>query len=280
MLSSSLQAVMDNPYGVSKKAGEDLLFEYAHKRGAKLYVYRLPNVFGKWCKPNYNSVVATFANNIANDLPIVVNDPNVSMNLIYIDDLLNELMGLIRGISSIKDGFCYIEPVYTVKLGQIVEMLNSFKYSRINYSIPNTEDEFTRKLYATYISYLPINKLSYKLKMNVDNRGSFSEFIKTTDRGQVSINVSKPGVMKGNHWHHSKCEKFLVVSGKGLIRLRKINTTDVIEYKISGDIMEVIDIPPGYVHSIVNIGDSDMVTVIWVNTIFDPENPDTISMEV
>jgi UDP-2-acetamido-2,6-beta-L-arabino-hexul-4-ose reductase len=280
MLASSIQAVLDNPYGVSKKAGEDLLFGYGKETGSKVLIYRFPNVFGKWCKPNYNSAVATFSYNIANDLPITVNDRNVVMNLIYIDDLVKELIQALKGNENKKDDFCYVEPVHTVKLGEIVDLLYSFKESRNDRSIPNTEDPFTKKLYANYLSYLPKDKFSYDLKMNIDHRGSFTEFLKTPDRGQVSINISKPGIVKGNHWHHTKNEKFLVVSGSGVIRFRKIDETEVLEYYVSGDKLQVVDIPPGYTHNIENLGNTDMVTVMWANEKFDPERPDTIFVEV
>lgn len=280
MLASSVQAVLDNPYGISKKAGEDLLFGYGRETDAKVLVYRFPNVFGKWCRPNYNSAVATFSYNIANDLPITVNDRNVVMNLIYIDDLVKELIQALKGNENKKDTFCYVEPVHTVKLGEIVDLLYSFKESRNDRSIPNTADPFTKKLYANYLSYLPKDKFSYDLKMNIDHRGSFTEFLKTPDRGQVSINISKPGIVKGNHWHHTKNEKFLVVSGNGVIRFRKIDETDVLEYYVSGDKLQVVDIPPGYTHNIENLGNTDMVTVMWANEKFDPERPDTIFVEV
>ena len=280
MLASSIQAVLDNPYGISKKAGEDLLFGYSKDTGAKVLIYRFPNVFGKWCRPNYNSAVATFSYNIANDLPIKVNDPNVVMNLIYIDDLVKELINALKGNENRKDEFCYVEPVHTVKLGEIVELLYSFKESRNDRSIPNTADPFTKKLYANYLSYLPKDNFRYDLIMNVDHRGSFTEFLKTPDRGQVSINISKPGIVKGNHWHHTKNEKFLVVSGNGVIRFRKIDETEVLEYYVSGDKLQVVDIPPGYTHNIENLGNTDMVTVMWANEKFDPERPDTIFVEV
>lgn len=280
MLASSIQAVLDNPYGISKKAGEDLLFGYSKDTGAKVLIYRFPNVFGKWCRPNYNSAVATFSYNIANDIPITVNDRNVVMNLIYIDDLVKELIQALKGNENKKDDFCYVEPVHTVKLGEIVDLLYSFKESRNDRSIPNTADPFTKKLYANYLSYLPKDQFSYDLKMNVDNRGSFTEFLKTPDRGQVSINISKPGIVKGNHWHHTKNEKFLVVSGSGVIRFRKIDETEVLEYYVSGDKLQVVDIPPGYTHNIENLGSTDMVTVMWANEKFDPERPDTIFVEV
>ena len=243
-------------------------------------VYRFPNVFGKWCRPNYNSAIATFCHNLARDLPITVNDPDVVLNLVYIDDVVNELINALEGKETRVGDFCEVREVYQKKLGEIVDLIYSFKNSREERSIPNMSDPFTKKLYSTYLSYLPKDKFSYELKMNVDNRGSFTEFIKTLDRGQISVNVSKPGVVKGNHWHRTKNEKFLVVSGKGVIRFRKIDEDEVIEYFVSGDKLEVVDIPVGYTHNIENLGDSDMVTIMWANEPFDPDNPDTYYLEV
>lgn len=280
MLASSIQAELENPYGKSKKAGEELLFNYSLQTQSKVLIYRFPNVFGKWCKPNYNSVVATFSHNIAHDLPITVNDPNVVMNLIYIDDLVNEMIEALYGNENRVNEYCYVEPIYKIKLGEIVDLLYSFKNSRERKTIPNTENLFEKKIYATYLSYLPNDKLSYELKMNSDHRGSFTEFLKTADRGQVSVNISKPGVIKGNHWHHTKNEKFLVVSGNGIIRLRNIYEDKIIEYFVSDKKLEVLDIPPGYTHNIENLGDTDMVTIMWANEPFDPLKPDTIYLEV
>lgn len=280
MMSSSTQAALDNPYGKSKKAGEDLLFSYGKETGANVLVYRFPNVFGKWCKPNYNSVVATFCHNIAHDLPIQVNDSSVVMNLVYIDDVVEELVRAIDGKENRNEDFCEIPVVHTITLGEIVELIKSFKESRITLSVPNMSNEFTKKLYSTYLSYLPIDQFSYPLKMNVDNRGSFTEIIRTMDRGQFSVNIAKPGITKGNHWHHTKNEKFLVVSGKGLIRFRKIDTEEIIDYYVSGEKMEVVDIPTGYTHNIINVGDTDLVTFMWANEAFNPEKPDTYFLEV
>ena len=280
MISSSIQAELDNPYGKSKRAGEHLLFNYSKETGAKVLVYRFPNVFGKWCRPNYNSAVATFCHNIANDLPITVNDPSVVMNLVYIDDVVNELINALDGKENKNGVFCEVRVFHTVNLGDITDLIYSFRKSREERSIPDMSNEFTKKLYSTYLSYLPEGKFSYELKMNVDNRGSFTEFIKTPDRGQVSVNISKPGITKGNHWHHTKNEKFLVVSGKGVIRFRKIDSDEVLEYCVSGDKMEVVDIPTGYTHNIENLGDTDMVTIMWANEQFDPERPDTYYLEV
>lgn len=280
MISSSIQAELNNPYGISKKAGEDLMLNYKKETGANVLIYRFPNVFGKWCRPNYNSAIATFSYNIANNLPITVNNRDINMNLIYIDDLVKELINALGSKENINGDFCYVEPVYTVKLGKIVDLLYSFKDSRDNCSIPNNGNLFIKKLYANYISYLPKRQFIYDLKMNIDLRGSFTEFLKTPDRGQVSINISKQGIVKGNHWHHTKNEKFLVVSGKGVIRLRKIDESEILEYYVSGDKLQVLDIPPGYTHNIENLGETDMVTVMWANEKFDPERPDTIFMEV
>lgn len=280
LISSSIQAELDNPYGISKKAGEDLLFEYSKETGAKVLVYRLPNVFGKWCKPNYNSAVATFCHNVAQGLPINVNDPTVVMNLVYIDDVLDEFINALNGKENIMTDFCEVPVVHSTALGEIVELIYSFKKSREESTIPNMSQPFIKKLYSTYLSYLPEDQFSYDLKMNVDQRGSFTEFIKTPDRGQVSVNISKPGIIKGNHWHHTKNEKFLVVSGEGVIRFRKIDTDEIIEYFVSGDKLEVVDIPTGYTHNIENLGETDMVTIMWANEFFDLEKPDTYFLEV
>jgi UDP-2-acetamido-2,6-beta-L-arabino-hexul-4-ose reductase len=280
MISSSIQAELDNPYGQSKKAGEDLLFTYRKETGAKVLVYRFPNVFGKWCRPNYNSAVATFCHNVAHDLPIQVNDPSVNMKLVYIDDVVNELISALNDNENKKGNYCEVPVVHTITLGEIVDLIYSFKNSREERSIPNMSKAFTKKLYSTYLSYLPEDQFSYELKMNVDHRGSFTEFIKTLDRGQVSVNVSKPGITKGNHWHHTKNEKFLVVSGKGVIRFRKIDMSEVIEYFVSGEKLEVVDIPTGYTHNIENLGETDMVTIMWANEPFDPNKPDTYYLEV
>ncbi len=280
MLASSIQAELDNPYGVSKKAGEELLFRYAEETGAKVYVYRFPNVFGKWCRPNYNSAVATFCYNIARDLPIQVNDPNVMMTLVYIDDVVDELISALAGNPTREGKYCKVPVEYKITLGEIVELIDSFRESRRNLQVPDMGDAFTKKLYAAYLSYLPENDFSYPLKMNVDRRGSFTEFLKSPDRGQVSVNISKPGITKGNHWHHTKNEKFLVVYGTGVIRFRKIDEEKVYEYYVSGDKLEVVDIPVGYTHNIENLGDTDMVTIMWANEPFDPDKPDTYYLEV
>jgi len=280
MISSSIQAGLDNPYGNSKKAGEDLLISYGNETNAKILVYRFPNIFGKWCRPNYNSAVATFCNNIANDLPIKVNDPSAIMNLVYIDDVVEELINALKGEENRKGDFCEVSLSYKVTLGEIVALIKSFKENRNTLNVPNMGNPFERKLYSTYLSYLPTNQFSYPLKMKVDDRGSFTEIIRTMDRGQFSVNIAKPGITKGNHWHHSKNEKFLVVSGRGLIRFRNLNTEEIIDYFVSGDKMEMVDIPTGYIHCITNIGDTDLVTFMWVNEPFDSDKPDTYFLEV
>lgn len=275
LITSSTQASLDNPYGKSKKAGEDLMFAYGEETGAKVYVYRLTNVFGKWCRPNYNSAVATFCNNIANNLEIKVNDPSVIMKLIYIDDVVDEFINALNDKANIIGGFGTVPVEHTIELGKIAELIYSFKESRENLSLPNISNEFEKKLYSTYLSYLPKDGFAYSLNKKSDDRGSFTEFIRTADRGQVSVNVAHPGITKGNHWHHTKNEKFLVVSGKGLIQFRKVGETEVIDYHVTGEEMKVIDIPCGYVHNIINEGDEDLVTVMWANEAFNPDKPDT-----
>lgn len=280
LLTSSIQANLDNDYGKSKKAGEDLLFDYSKEIGSKVFIYRLPNVFGKWCRPNYNSAIATFCNNIANDLPITVTDRNIELNLVYIDDVIDEFISCIDDSPKQTHGILSIPTIYRKNLGQIVDLIYLFKKSRSDLSLPDFSDAFEKKLYSTYLSYLPKDQFSYQLKMNTDNRGSFTEFIKTESKGQISVNITKPGITKGNHWHHTKNEKFLVVSGKASIKFRKIYTEEIIEYKVSGDKLEVVDIPVGYTHSITNIGENDLVTVMWVNEPFEKNNPDTYYLQV
>lgn len=295
MLSSSIQATLEgryagSEYGKSKLAGENLFRDYSKETGAKTLIYRFSNLFGKWCRPNYNSVVATFCNNIANDLPIQVNDRNAELDLVYIDDLMEEMFSVLKGKEhKDKNGFCYIPQVYHVTLGEIVDLLHEFKESRKNLSVPNmTEGCFSKKLYSTYLSYLSADNSSYPLKMNMDNRGSFTEILRTADRGQFSVNISKPGITKGQHWHHTKNEKFVVVSGKGLIQLRKIGTNPetgekypVVDYHVSGEEITVVDMIPGYTHNIINLSETeDLVTFMWCNECFNPEKPDTFFEEV
>ncbi|MFI3263714.1 MAG: capsular polysaccharide biosynthesis protein CapF [Rikenellaceae bacterium] len=282
MLSSSIQAALDNSYGESKRAGERLLAEYSAQSGAKILIYRFPNIFGKWCRPNYNSAVATFCYNVAHGLPIQVNDPSVVMNLVYIDDVVGELIAALSGAENRVGEFCEVSTQHRVTLGRIVELIESFKDSRESLSVPNVGDAFVKKLYSTYLSYLPVDGFNYPLKMNVDERGSFTEIIRTQDRGQFSVNISKPHITKGQHWHHTKNEKFVVVSGSGVIRFRDMRETEseVLEYFVSGDKIEVVDIPTGYTHNIENLGEDDMVTFMWCNECFDPQNPDTFFEKV
>ena len=282
MISSSIQALLDNPYGESKRAGEKLLFDYAEATGARVLVYRFPNVFGKWCRPNYNSAVATFCNNIANDLPITVNDPSVKMHLVYIDDVVDELIGALSGKEHRNGLFCEVPVTHHITLGGIVDLLHSFHDMHDNLEVPDFSDAFARKLYSTYLSYLPEEKTIYPLKMNIDQRGSFTEIIRTPDRGQVSINISKPGITKGQHWHHTKNEKFVVVSGHGLIQLRREgvdeqgNPYPVREYEVSGEHIQVVEMLPGFTHNIINLSDTDdLVTLMWANEAFNPNRPDT-----
>lgn len=314
MLSSSIQATLagrfgNSEYGRSKKAGEELFFEYGKENGVRVLVYRFPNLFGKWCRPNYNSAVATFCNNIANDLPIQVNDPNVDMELLYIDDLVAEMVAALQGgehyctfdginvvpvesdaagnviLSEAKDPehlYCHVPTVHKIKLGEIVDLLNIFHdqpKTLVMPEIPN--NSFAKKLYSTYLSYLPKEKVSFPLKMNVDARGSFTELLKTVNCGQFSVNVSKPGITKGEHWHHTKWEFFIVVSGRALIQERKIGTDEVIEFEVSGEKIEAVHMLPGYTHNIVNLSDTEnLVTVMWANESFDPNHPDTFGEKV
>lgn len=277
---SSIQAEKENAYGKSKKATEDLLFSYSKETGSNVFVYRLPNLFGKWSKPNYNSVVATYCHNVARDLEIQVSNPESKLNLSYIDDVLDEFFKAFSGKPTRLNNFCTVPVSHSIKLGDLANKILSFKDSRDSLSVPNMEDALTKKLYSTYLSFLPKDNFSYNLKMNEDQRGSFTEFIRTPDRGQVSVNISKPGITKGNHWHHTKNEKFLVVSGDGLIRFRKIDTEEIIEYRVNSERLKVVDVPTGYTHSIVNVGKTDLVTVMWVNECFNPEKPDTYYVEV
>lgn len=278
MNSSSIQATLENAYGMSKKAGEDMMLAYGEQTKSRVYIYRFSNVFGKWCRPNYNSVIATFCHNIAHGLPIKVNDPNTVLHLIYIDDVVEELLRALDGHPHVNaEGYCYVPIEYEITLGEIATLLYEFKESRNNLMIPNmTEGGVEKKLYSTYLSYLPEEGFSYPLLMHEDERGSFTEILKSVDRGQVSVNISKPGVTKGNHWHHTKNEKFVVVSGKGLIRFRKYGSDEIIEYHVNGEKLEVVDIPTGYAHAIINEGDTALVTIMWCNECFNPDNPDTI----
>ena len=301
MISSSIQATLagrfgTSEYGKSKKAGEELMFQYGEETGAKVLVYRFPNLFGKWCRPNYNSAVATFCNNFANDLPIQVNDASVELELLYIDDLVDEMMAALKGEEHrcTYDGlnvvpchpeqsegsvntYCYCPITHKVTLGEIVEFLNQFKNQPATQLIPEIPyNSFAKKLYSTYLSYLPKEKVSFPLKMNIDARGSFTELLRSEKCGQVSINISKPGITKGQHWHNTKWEFFIVVAGHGLIQERKIGSDEVIEFEVSGDKIEAIHMLPGFTHNIINLSETeDLVTVMWANESFDPNKPDT-----
>ena len=290
MISSSTQAALDNPYGESKRLSpnsysvlkaEKSVLKYGQEAETPVLIYRFPNVFGKWCRPNYNSAVATFCNNIANDLPIQVNDPKVVMNLVYVDDVVDELIAALSGGEHREGNYCAVPVVHTITLGGIVDLLYSFKEMPGNLTVPDLGDPFTKKLYSTYLSYLPKEKFSYPVQMKTDDRGSFTEIIRTPDRGQFSVNISKPGVTKGQHWHHAKNEKFVVVSGHGLIRLRKIGTDEVVDFEVSGEKIEVVEMIPGYTHNIINLSDTEeLVTFMWANEPFDPNRPDTYFEEV
>ena len=294
VLSSSIQATLigryaDGEYGKSKKAGEDLFFDYAAETGAKVLVYRFPNLFGKWCRPNYNSAVATFCNNIANDLPITVNDRAIELELLYIDDLVDEMFAALEGaehrcefdgVNTVlcdNGRFCAAPVTHRVTLGEIVDLLYAFSEQPKTLVVPEIPNgSFAKKLYSTYLSYLPKEKAAFELKMNVDDRGSFTELIKSANCGQVSINISKPCITKGQHWHHTKWEFFMVVAGHGLIQQRKVGTDEVWNFEVSGDKIEAIHMLPGYTHNIINLSDSqDLVTVMWANESFDPNHPDT-----
>lgn len=299
MLSSSIQATLigrygTSDYGKSKLAGEELFFDYSNETGAKVLVYRFPNLFGKWCRPNYNSAVATFCNNIANDLEITVNDRSTELELLYIDDLVEEMLDALEGkehhcefdgVETVldKDGrYCACPITHYVTLGGIVDLLDIFKEQTASLVMPEIpENSFAKKLYSTYLSYLPKEKVSFPLKMNGDDRGSFTELIKSENVGQVSVNISKPGITKGEHWHNTKWEFFIVVAGHGLIQERKIDSDEVIEFEVSGDKIEAIHMLPGYTHNIINLSDTEnLVTVMWANEQFDPNHPDTFFEKV
>ena len=298
MTSSSIQATCigryDSDYGRSKKAGEELLFAYGEETGAKVLVYRFPNLFGKWCRPNYNSAVATFCNNIANDLPITVNDPSIELELLYIDDLVDEMIAALEGrehhceFDGIKTvlcengRYCAAPITHRVTLGEIVSLLESFRNQPATLMMPEIPyNSFAKKLYSTYLSYLPREKVAFPLKMNVDARGSFTELLRTEKCGQFSVNISKPGITKGQHWHNTKWEFFIVVSGHGLIQERKIGSDEVMNFEVSGEKIEAIHMLPGYTHNIINLSDTDdLVTLMWANECFDPNKPDTFFEQV
>lgn len=279
-LSSSTQAALDNPYGRSKAAAEEAVFEYGRRTGANVFVFRLANVFGKWCRPNYNSAVATWCHNIAHDLPIQVRDRAATVTLVYIDDVVEAFVGCMSAEAGSAE-ILSVSPAYTRTLGEITDLIASFHAEPATLDVPDQRDGFSKKLYSTYLSYLPEDKFSYPLNSHVDARGSFTEALHSAERGQVSVNVSKPGITKGQHWHHTKHEKFLVVSGEGVIRFRRMfGDGKVISYPVSGAMLEVVRIPPGYTHNIENTGAGDMVTIMWANEVFDPGKPDTFFEKV
>ena len=299
MLSSSIQATLagrfgTSEYGKSKKAGEELFFDYAATTGARVLVYRFPNLFGKWCRPNYNSAVATFCNNIANDLPITVNDRSTELELLYIDDLVDEMIAAMRGeehhcefegvdtILTPEGRYCAVPVTHKITLGEIVDLLDEFHAQPQSLTIPEIpEGSFAKKLYSTYLSYLPKEKVAFPLKMNIDARGSFTELLRTRNNGQVSINISKPGITKGQHWHNTKWEFFMVVAGHGLIQQRRIDSDEVLNFEVSGDNIQAVHMLPGYTHNIINLSDTDdLVTVMWCNECFDPNRPDTYFLPV
>ena len=294
MISSSIQATLagrfgTSEYGKSKKAGEELMFKYGEETGGKVLIYRFPNLFGKWCRPNYNSAVATFCHNMAHDLPITVNDPAVELELLYIDDLVEEMISALKGeehrcefdgvdtVLKFDGRYCAAPITHKVTLGEIIRLLEVFKNQPVTLVVPEIPyGSFAKKLYSTFLSYLPKEKVAFSLKMNVDQRGSFTELLRSRNCGQVSVNISKPGITKGQHWHHSKWEFFIVVSGHGLIQERKIGTDEVIEFEVSGEKIEAVHMLPGYTHNIINLSDTeDLVTVMWANESFDPRRPDT-----
>ena len=294
MLSSSIQATLigryaDGEYGKSKKAGEELFFNYSLETGASVYVYRFPNLFGKWCRPNYNSAVATFCNNIANDLPITVNDPSVQLELLYVDDLVDEMLNLLQNnchkcnydgltpVESVDGRYCFVPTTHKVTLKEIVDLLEKFKAQPTTLEMPEIPSgSFAKKLYSTYLSYLPKEKAIFDLKMNEDARGSFTELLKTEKCGQVSVNISKPGITKGQHWHNTKWEFFIVVAGKGLIQQRKIGSNEVLNFEVSGDKIQAVHMLPGYTHNVINLSQTEnLVTVMWANEKFDANHPDT-----
>ena len=281
LVTSSTQAALDNDYGKSKAQAEQAIFAHGQATGAPVYVFRLPGVFGKWCRPNYNSVVATFCHNSANGLPLSVRDPEYRLPLVYIDDVVASFVAALDGNCTREGDYCVVPVVHETTLGHLAETIEGFARNRETLDVPDqTPGSLEQKLYSTWLSYLPADRFSYPLNMHCDNRGSFTEFLHTPAHGQVSINISKPGIVKGNHWHHSKNEKFLVVKGTGVIRFRALDSTEVIEYHVSGDKLEVVDIPTGYTHNIENVGEDDMVTVMWANEVFDPDHPDTFFLPV
>ena len=280
LLSSSIQAALENPYGQSKLSAEQAVADYGRETGSAVYLYRLPNVFGKWSRPNYNSAVATFCHNVARGLPITVNDPSVTLRLVYIDDVVEEFLRAMEGQPHREGEWCTVQPVHEVNLGHMAELIQSFPALRDSLTAPDQSDPLVKKLYATYLSFLPPEDFSRPTVTHADQRGSFTELLHMGSRGQVSLNVSKPHITKGDHWHQTKHEKFIVLQGEGVIRFRKVGDSTVIAYKVSGENLTVVDIPTGYTHSIENTGDTDMLTLMWANEVFDPAHPDTLRLPV
>lgn len=280
LLSSSIQAALENPYGQSKLSAEQAVADYGRETGSAVYLYRLPNVFGKWSRPNYNSAVATFCHNVARGLPITVNDPSVTLRLVYIDDVVEEFLRAMEGQPHREGEWCTVQPVHEVNLGHMAELIQSFPALRDSLTAPDQSDPLVKKLYATYLSFLPPEDFSRPTVTHADQRGSFTELLHMGSRGQVSLNVSRPHITKGDHWHQTKHEKFIVLQGEGVIRFRKVGDSTVIAYKVSGENLTVVDIPTGYTHSIENTGDTDMLTLMWANEVFDPAHPDTLRLPV
>ena len=279
MISSSIQAKLDNEYGKSKKAGEDLIVNYGKENNVKTYIYRFPNLFGKWCRPNYNSVIATFCNNIANDLPITVNDENVMLTLAYVDDVCYELINCMKGYPTKEENFCKVPLEYKKTLKEIVDLLELFKKNEKGIMVPSTGDDFTKKLYATYVSYMPLEKLVVDLEEHRDERGVFCELVRTKEAGQVSISTTNPNIIRGGHYHNTKMERFMVVKGIAKIKFEHVITHETFEFEVSDEKLQYVTIPVGYQHSINNIGDSELMLILWANELFDKDSPDTYVME-
>ena len=279
MMSSSVQALLDNDYGKSKKAGEDLLLKYSQDNNIKVYIYRFPNLFGKWCRPNYNSVIATFCSNIANDKEIIINDKNKEITLAYIDDVCEEIVKCLNNKPTTNGKFCIVPITYTKTLEYIADLIKSFKENDIGIMVPSTGDEFIKKLYATYISYVPLNKMVVDLTEHRDNRGLFCELIRTKEAGQVSVSTTNPGIIRGGHYHYTKMERFIVIKGKAKIKFEHVLTHETKEFEVSGDKLQYVTIPVGYQHNINNIGDEELILILWANELFEPNKPDTYVME-
>jgi UDP-2-acetamido-2,6-beta-L-arabino-hexul-4-ose reductase len=280
VFSSSIQARLDNPYGLSKRRAEEVLINWADRCGGTVAIFRLPNVFGKWCRPNYNSAIATFCHNIARGLEINITDPERVLELVYIDDVVNTFLNMIESPPTKSARFYEVEPVFKIKLVKVVELIRSFKESRQSLILPDFSDPLIKRLYATYISYLPENEFAYRPEIKIDNRGQLAELLKSPYSGQIFISRTKPRITRGNHYHDTKTEKFIVIDGEAIIRFRHIKRGDVIEYRVSGNDLKIVDIPPGYTHSIENVGDKELIVLFWASEIFDPQKPDTYPLEV